>query len=233
MAIPLDPDLPVHVIRSRRRRRTIALEVTPEGLWIRAPISLTDADIARIVERRRAWIRRTYEARVAAQAREGGRVWQFLGRPVEIRYIPCPDQTSSPWRMWWEAGAVHVSGPGSALPDDVLKRLFTEWYQERARVLLSDRAARWAEKLGLRYRSLRIKDQKSRWGSCSSAGNINLNWRLVQAPEWVTDYVIVHELCHLVELNHSPRFWALVHAAIPDAERAKRWLRDHGQELFF
>ncbi|SFU82983.1 M48 family metallopeptidase [Alicyclobacillus macrosporangiidus] len=231
MAIPLDPDLPVHVIRSRRRRRTVALEVTPEGVWIRAPIHLSDADIARILEQRRAWIRKTYEARAAAQRREDRRVWRFLGQPVEVRYVPSPGRTS--WRMWWEAGAIHVSGPGPAVPDDILKRLFTEWYQARARVLLPERVAQWAETLGLRYRSLRIKDQKSRWGSCSSAGNINLNWRLVQAPEWVADYVIVHELCHLVELNHSPRFWALVHAAIPDAQRAKRWLREHGQELFF
>lgn len=90
----------------------------------------------------------------------------------------------------------------------------------------------WADHLGLSYGAIRIKDQRSRWGSCSKAGNLNFNWRLMQAPGFVLDYVIVHELCHLRELNHSSRFWRLVEDAFPRYKEAKMWLRNNGSTLF-
>ena len=76
-----------------------------------------------------------------------------------------------------------------------------------------------------------IRDQKSRWGSCSQKGNVNFNWKLVMAPPPALDYVVVHELCHLYEFNHSPRFWALVARHVPDYEVWKKWLKAHGKEL--
>ena len=76
-----------------------------------------------------------------------------------------------------------------------------------------------------------IRDQKSRWGSCSQKGNVNFNWKLVMAPPPALDYVVVHELCHLYEFNHSPRFWALVARHMPDYEVWKKWLKAHGKEL--
>ena len=77
-----------------------------------------------------------------------------------------------------------------------------------------------------------IRDQKSRWGSCSQKGNVNFNWKLIMAPPQALDYVVIHELCHLYEFNHSPRFWALVEAQLPDYAVWKKWLKDHGRELF-
>jgi predicted metal-dependent hydrolase len=78
-----------------------------------------------------------------------------------------------------------------------------------------------------------IKEQKSRWGSCSRAGNLNFNWRLLLAPLPVLDYVLIHELAHLKELNHAPKFWRLVAAACPNYEAHRRWLREHGRTLRF
>ncbi len=85
--------------------------------------------------------------------------------------------------------------------------------------------------LGVRYTRLTLRDQKSRWGSCSSKGTLSFNWRLVLAPHDVLDYVVVHEVCHLVELHHGPDFWALLAKRRPGYEESKRWLDDHGWEI--
>jgi predicted metal-dependent hydrolase len=85
--------------------------------------------------------------------------------------------------------------------------------------------------LGVRYERIAIRGQRTRWGSCSTRGTLSFNWRLALAPFAVLDYVVVHELCHLREPNHSPRFWALVAARRPDWRASRAWLREHGEEL--
>ena len=84
---------------------------------------------------------------------------------------------------------------------------------------------------GFRYRSVRIKDQSTRFGSCSSKGNLNFNWRVIMAPREIVDYLLIHELCHLKEMNHSPRFWDLVSRSAPDYKKSKAWLRKNGGTL--
>jgi len=100
-----------------------------------------------------------------------------------------------------------------------------------ARELISALAEEEAERLGLGYRRIRIGDQRTRWGSCSSKGTLSFSWRLVLAPFEVLDYVVVHELCHLREPNHSARFWRLVASRRPDWRRQRDWLAAHGPEL--
>ena len=100
-----------------------------------------------------------------------------------------------------------------------------------ARELLSALAEEEAERLGVSYRRIRISDQRTLWGSCSSAGTLSFNWRLVLAPLEVLDYVAVHELCHLRIPNHSKSFWKLVEASRPDWRDQRHWLREHGPEL--
>ena len=105
------------------------------------------------------------------------------------------------------------------------------WYRREARRRIEAVAAWEGGRLGLRPRSLAIRDQRTRWGSCSSRGALSFNWRLVLAPSGVLRYVVVHELCHLEELNHSSAFWRLVGDALPGFESERTWLRRHGHEL--
>ncbi len=93
------------------------------------------------------------------------------------------------------------------------------------------RAARLAPLVGVTYGGITIRDQKTRWGSCSGKGNLNFNCLLMLAPEAVRDYVVVHELCHRLEMNHSSRFWAQVERVCPDYQVHRKWLKDHGDEL--
>ncbi|HEX6701759.1 MAG TPA: SprT family zinc-dependent metalloprotease [Gaiellaceae bacterium] len=105
------------------------------------------------------------------------------------------------------------------------------WYRRQARRRIGAVAAWEGGRLDLRPRSLAIRDQRTRWGSCSSRGALSFNWRLVLAPPAVLRYVVVHELCHLREPNHSPAFWRLVESALPRYEEGRAWLRRHGHEL--
>lgn len=101
----------------------------------------------------------------------------------------------------------------------------------RARVELPSRLRTLAEAHALTVTRVTIRNQRSRWGSCGRDGQISLNWRLLRMPDWVRDYVMIHELMHLQQMNHSPRYWALVAAACPEYHAARQWLRDHGREL--
>lgn len=111
------------------------------------------------------------------------------------------------------------------------KRRLTDWFKDQALADLSERTAFHAARLGVTVKAVRMRSQASRWGSCSSSGNINYNWRLVLAPPFVLDYVAAHEVAHLVEMNHSAAFWATVQRTLPDMERGRAWLKAHGREL--
>lgn len=112
------------------------------------------------------------------------------------------------------------------------RKLLEKWYRKEAAVLLAEKAALYAGLLSVAYKEIHIKDQKSRWGSCSSLGNMNFNWRIIMAPESVCDYVVIHELCHLKHMDHSERFWKQVEGICPEYRQYRKWLREHGKELY-
>ncbi|HCC48923.1 MAG TPA: hypothetical protein DEQ38_12525 [Elusimicrobia bacterium] len=121
-----------------------------------------------------------------------------------------------PPRVYRPVSYVRRRGPGP-----------TPAQRRRAREIISSRVAHWAAQLGLEYKKVFIKDQRTMWGSCSGRRNLNFNWRLAAAPPEALDYVVIHELCHLREMNHSKKFWAHVVAACPDYKLQRRWLRDN------
>lgn len=101
----------------------------------------------------------------------------------------------------------------------------------KARCIFAERSAYFGEKMGVEYNKIFIREQKTRWGSCSSDRNLNFNWKLVLAPPQVLDYVVVHELCHLKEMNHSQAFWNKVEEIMPSYQEQKQWLKDNGWKL--
>jgi len=121
------------------------------------------------------------------------------------------------------------------LPDDErpnkVQDAVRAWYKGQARTVFRNKLNEQAKRMQVNYQDFRLKDQKTRWGSCSSKGNLNLNWRIILAPEKGIDYLIVHELAHLTHLNHSEKFWQRVAVFMPEFAYWKRWLKDHGHEL--
>lgn len=114
---------------------------------------------------------------------------------------------------------------------DTQRAALTQRYIAAAREYFPKRAAHFQQFTGGTYNRITIRDQKTRWGSCSARGTLSFNWRLMLAPPAILDYVVVHELCHLTHMNHSPAFWQAVEAVCPDYRDSRRWLKEHGQEL--
>jgi predicted metal-dependent hydrolase len=115
-------------------------------------------------------------------------------------------------------------------PEHVARRA-TDWLRKQAAIDLELACARYASAMDVKVRRIAIRDQKSRWGSCSSSGDLSFSWRLILAPPIVLDYVAAHEVAHLLEMNHSPRFWRHVLKHCPHARDAKNWMRLHGSDL--
>ena len=104
-------------------------------------------------------------------------------------------------------------------------------YRDKAREIFEQKVSYYAQMMGVSYGRIAIRDQKTRWGSCSGEGNLNFNWRLIFAPAGVLDYVVVHELAHRKEMNHSPRFWKVVEDTMPEYRKYQRWLKENGRGL--
>lgn len=155
-----------------------------------------------------------------------GAVVPILGQDHRIRHRP--DQRGGVWRIEDPDGTVelHVSGGG-----DHLARRTTDFLKAEARRVIAPQAKAHAATLGRRVGRVTVRDTSSRWGSCSSRGDLSFSWRLVLAPERVLDYVVAHEAAHLVEMNHSERFWRVVEGLMPDYSRPRAWLKRHGAIL--
>jgi predicted metal-dependent hydrolase len=169
-------------------------------------------------------------------------------RPVEV---VVPPGTSAAWidgfvaehREWIERRRADEPEPSLGLQRDGVAWLDGEprpapagdlgaWYRRQARGMLTETVEREAARLEVGgWSRIRVGDPRSRWGSCSTRGTLSFSWRLVMAPAWVADYVVVHELCHLRQMNHSRRFWQLVDEAYPSRRAAQAWLKRHGPEL--
>jgi predicted metal-dependent hydrolase len=122
---------------------------------------------------------------------------------------------------------VRVRAPDGRAAGGAVQR----WYRRAARRRLLQEVEEQASRLGLEVTSVSVREQRTRWGSCSPKGNLSFNWRLIVAPDDVLRYVVVHELCHLAVPNHSKAFWRMLRTTMPDWERPAEWLRRHGDEL--
>ncbi len=219
--------LPEHRL-VRSRRRTIGLQIAPDAtLVVRAPLRATEAAIEAVLRQHLDWVLRT-QRKVAARPRPpavrgaAGETFLYLGNAYEVRLAanqkkPVVFQDGFVLR---ERDAAHG------------KRHLEAWYKHTAREVLTQRVKLYAAvDERFRVKGLRISGARTRWGSCSTRGNVNFSWRLLQAPLKVIDYVVVHELAHLVYHNHSAAFWALVEHIMPGYREQKDWLRAHGHVL--
>ena len=215
-------DLPYRIRRSDRARR-VRVSVDAQGavevvLPRRSPASAAPAAI----EELRPWIERRLHAagRLRATIAARGATLPYLG--AHLTLTPQPGRTRAHRRQ----DALLV--PAEA---DRARQAIERWYRRAAAAEIAPRLDEAVAALGTSYTTLSIRGQRTRWGSCSSTGAMSFNWRLLLAPEEVLDYVVWHEACHLVHLDHSPRFWALLARHRPAYRGPQRWLRANGAAL--
>lgn len=213
-------------LRRSRRRRTLGLTVTHKEVRIHAPSWTPRGEIERYVIQQQSWLTRVW---ASIQARRQ----QPVSGPLDtVRYLGrllTLDVRPSLFESVRRHGAIlRIHAPADA---DV-SALVRDWLRERAERILTWRLARLAQQLERKPTRFALSNAQTQWGSCTQRGNIRLNWRLVQAPLTLIDYVAAHELAHLVHLNHSPRFWAEVARLCPDSIARRAELRTMSGILF-
>ena len=218
----------------RSKRRSIGFVIDEDGLRITAPKWVTVAEIENAIREKQRWIFTKLNERRERSARRlqphmqwcDGAALPYLGSDITLRILPA--QASG---IAYDAATreLAVSLPPEA-GEQQLKDRVQGWLQLEARRIFAERLPVYAEKLGVSYRSFALSSASTQWGSCTAEGKIRLNWRLIHFALPMIDYVIAHELSHLREMNHSPRFWATVQSIFPEFEAAKRALRESGPE---
>jgi predicted metal-dependent hydrolase len=206
--------------RQSARRQSIGIMVTTEGkVVVTLPRGATRESLAQALTKHRAWI----EAKVAERQAAWGQIKAgsayFLGQPYRLAAV---GKT---------AGAVSLNGADLQVPltggTDLWPRL-QAWYREQAQRLLRERVAHFAARMGLSPGPVALKGWKRRWGECHPDGTLKFNWRLIMCPPAVIDYVVVHELAHVLVAGHNPRFWGVVAKVLPDYAARRRWLNREG-----
>ncbi len=225
-----DRNIPFTVVY--RNRKTLSIKVQPPGeIIVSAPVGTSKTLIVDKVAQNAPWIL--------------GR----LGTLNEPAGPPEDDRTQDTV-LWYrgqsyfldvEQGSKNNSGVKlrdekivvtvPQVKEQIVRQVLLDWYRRQAQSVIIERVHIYQDHMHVKWQQIRVKDQKRRWGSCSSLGNLNFNWRLIMAPPDVLDYVVVHEMAHLVHLNHSRDFWNLVESILPEYQKQKSWLKKNGSML--
>jgi predicted metal-dependent hydrolase len=223
---------PVEYELRRSRRRTIGFCVDDSGLRVTAPRWVGIAEIDSALSAKEAWILRKLvewrehagrRERLAVRWEDGGTV-AFLGRTLTMRLDAGARGVSV------DQDTLRVGLPAQADAGQ-LKNAVQAWMQTQARAVFRERLPIYSERLGAAPTQLRLSSARTRWGSCAPDGSIRLNWRLVHFPIEIIDYVVVHELAHLKEMNHGPDFWATVESLLPEFDIARQQLKQFPDDL--
>lgn len=217
-------------IRYSPRRRTIQLKiVSPEVLDILAPQNHPIDQILAVIHQKEGWLikhlnhlKKLSQTPLNKSLNEGAEIL-FFGKPHRIQI-----HTSSLIdHIDLDEEDIHIYVKGQ-MSQEYVKTLLKNFYINSAKHLLTERTRYWSALIGVYPQRLRIKEQKTRWGSCSVTGTINYNWQIIMAPPSVIDYLVVHELAHMLIPNHSEKFWQVVSQYIPNHLIYRKWLKDHG-----
>ena len=222
--LALDGTLVSYTIRRSVRRRAISILIDEEGLRVGAPWHATQAAIERLLRKHASWILRKLEEwqvrRVSPRRWTDGEQLILLGQAFTLKVMN-------------EAVPVHVRGAhlcvGGGGTDTAVARQVHEWLHDQALACFEERVAHYVRLLGVSVTpQVLLSSARTRWGSCHTSGRIHLNWRLVQVPAHLLDYVVAHEVTHLAEMSHSPRFWRLLGGLMPDYAARRKELRHEG-----
>lgn len=209
-------------------RKTLNISVERDrSIVVRAPHYLTADKIDKIVQSKRQWIKEklnhAQKYPLVSENKEfvSGETLMYLGKNYQLLVV---DEEIDGIEFDQRFKISKVNQPKA-------NELFKKWYLKQALIKIEPFATKYAKSLGVKYNQFKTSEMKYRWGSCTPANNIIFNWRIIKAPMYVLEYLVAHELVHLIENNHTPRFWNILSIQVPNYEKAKNWLKKNGQLL--
>jgi len=220
-----------YILKRSSRSRYLRLEIRPgAGLLVTAPKNMDMAVIEGFIEKKHNWIvtklnKYNRAVRSATEPMEDGITTSYLGNRVTV-VIQHKEDKPAMVRLEKDRLLVNLNHSG-----EEPAVMIDNWYRFQMNVMLKEKLEFWSNRMQLKYSGFSIRGQRTRWGSCSRKGNLSFNWKLIKTPEEVMDYVIIHELAHIREMNHSARFWKLVAQYCPEYKLYRRWLRNHDELL--
>ncbi|MFO8072827.1 MAG: SprT family zinc-dependent metalloprotease [Polyangia bacterium] len=222
------------ILRSRRVK-TVAVAVDPtEGVVVTAPGNVAVERLDGIVKSKAAWIvgklKRNSELPPPPPRRQfvSGETFRYLGRQYRLKVAKKtrPSDDVALVRGWLTVEVLHSATDAERIAR--VRPLVVRWYREHAGARLPERVALWARKVGVPAPEVLVREQQKRWGSCDAKGRLRFNWLIIQAPMRLVDYVVAHELVHLLHPNHDNAFWATLGKVMPDYEERRQALREFG-----
>lgn len=207
----------------RSKRKTLALQIGKNGeLIVRAPLKLSEKYIQDFITKNQAWIQKHQSKKVQTQSKkfiEGEKFWLW-GKEYPLKF-----GAKTKLEFTDKNFEIHPAYKKNA------QKIFRDFYKKELAKILPERIKKHAQNMNLYPKEIKISGASRRWGSCNVCGNLNFSWRLAMTPLEILDYVIIHELAHLKELNHSPAFWQIVEKFDPKYKTHKKWLRENEQKF--
>lgn len=214
-----------------RKRKTLSIEIeAPNTITVIAPEHENQDRILETVKSKAKWITqklfdiREMEYRKRQKEFVNGESFLYMGRNYSLQ-LKIDDSMKKPITRLFHGKFIITT---STKNQEVIKASLEEWYKQKALEKITERIEYYQSYFNQKPKSIKIKDQQKRWGSCNKNNELFFNWRCIMASAYVLDYIIVHEMCHMVHLNHSTDFWHLVGRVLPDYEKRKEWLKNYG-----
>ena len=219
----------VELVRANRKK-SASITIQDDIVVVRVPKELSEYRIKKLIKDKTPWIRvklKECEPKFSIPSKEyvSGETISYLGRNYKLKII---EGNKSSIKLKGQYLLTTITDKNSQ--KDVYS-LIQSWYIYHATEKLMEKTNRLAKAIGVKPISIKVKNYKSRWGSCTSKGDVSYNWKIMQAPSSVIDYVVIHELCHLIEHNHSSKFWNMVEKYCPEWRKSKEWLKRNSLQL--
>ena len=229
----IDFDVPIEIIKTPRRK-TATIKIEGGNIKLIVPVDISSQKIENILNDKKDWI--SQKLRIQSQQNIltpkqfiNGEAFTYLDRNYRLKIIR---DGETPLFLKGGYLVVGVNSEWSEAECEVHIRLeLGKWFRNQSLKRIKEKVKRFSEIIGKKPKSIKVQKLENKWGSCTPSGDIVFNWRIISAPHSVIDYVVVHELCHLLEHNHSENFWKLVSRIIPEFKKHKEWLKYNGDRL--
>ena len=215
-------------VKRTDRKKTASIKIDEGSVKVTVPKSVSSSRIRELISKREGWIKAKLNQQISIKSKKkikyiDGEVVPYLGRDYRLKFI-----NGDSLSLKMKSGSFVITIPKGQKPEQkVIKNLLVDWYKKYAKIHLEEKTKKFSETMNVNPKSIVIKNYKSRWGSCSSKGELSFNWRIILTPQWIVDYIVVHELCHLLEFNHSPKYWSHVKRYIPNWKDCRNWLKEN------